>query len=384
MILLTTLDQVKVVVLPSWYPSKSNDLAGIFIKEQVKYLMESGVSCAVLKSEQSYNQIFSRAEIFNCIEDGIEVFRLYGFCPPKLNLTLLQYWAKTQLNLFEAYVEKYDFPDIVHAHSFISGAFGVLIKEKFNIPLVLTEHHQSLLWENKKRRYCKFYSFVYNKADKLIAVSNELKRGMSEFTSNSIDVIPNLVDTQLFKKKDQNEYVASVILAVGHFDDNKHFSSLIEVMPTILQQSKVNIKLKLVGNGPNLRLFKNRIKELSIEGHVSLESGIFSKEKLRSYYEEADVCCLPSKHETFGMVLIEALACGVPVIASGGGPRDIINEKNGIYLEEVTKGNLSSAILNVLDNKENYNADWISNDVEKRFGKDKVISQIVKVYERLK
>lgn len=112
--------------------------------------------------------------------------------------------------------------------------------------------------------------------------------------------------------------------------------------------------------------------------------GYLTREQVLREMQECDAFILPSLHETFGVVIIEALACGKPVIATScGGPEEIINNKNGILVPPSDAISLRDAMLNMIQEVNKYDAFQISEDCISHFGEAPVVRHLISVYERV-
>ena len=377
---------VKVLILPSWYPSKNAPFDGIFIQEQAEALAKAGLEIAVLHGDMKAAHLLAGNTLSMTIENGVQVFRKSGFALPKANLSLVQRWAKNQKDLFDSYVAKNGQPDIIHAHSFIAGHLGKYIKAISGVPLLLTEHHSELLQETPNQRYRAFAKDCYASCDRIIAVSDALGKAIQGLSDTEVVVIPNLVDTNIFypttESRPKNNQLN--LLAVGSFDENKGFLHLIECLPMLLKhQPNLNIHLDLFGEGPLREKFEARVKALKLEKNVQLHPAT-SKERLADYYRAADVFCLPSRFETFGIVLIEALACGTPVVASGlGGPQEIINEQNGLHVPFGQSDALAHAIYEIYTSEKKHSSQQLALATKERYGTAAIVKRIVHCYESM-
>lgn len=377
---------VKVLILPSWYPSQNAPFDGIFIQEQAEALAQAGLEVAVLHGDMKPSHLVTADKLSEAMENGVQVFRKSGFALPKANLSLIRRWAKNQSDLFERYVVKNGQPDIIHAHSFIAGQLGKYIKEISGAPLLLTEHHSELLQEKHHQRYRSFAKDSYASCDRIIAVSEALGMAIRGMTETEVVVIPNLVDSNVFypAKENQSSNHQLKLLGVGSYDENKGFLHLIECLPMLQKlQPTLAIQLDLFGEGPLREKFNDRIKALGLAKNVQLHSAT-SKEKLAEYYRSAAIFCLPSRFETFGIVLIEALACGTPIVASGhGGPQEIVNERNGLHVPFGQSNALAQAIYKIYTSKQKYARERLAQETRKRYGKEAVVKRIVDCYEAL-
>jgi glycosyltransferase involved in cell wall biosynthesis len=239
---------------------------------------------------------------------------------------------------------------------------------------------------------------VFGDADKVIAVSNELKRDLETWyriPADKIVVVPNGINVDKFKPMDAKAVKAmsnkmgikneKVIMSSGRLRKPKGFHLLIKSFPELLKRQK--LKLIIIGTGPFLQRLKKMSYHYGIEKDV-IFLGSVPHEDMPIYYNLADIFVFPTlTREGFPLVVAEAMACRKPVIASriGGIPTAIENYKDGILIEPGNLGELEEKILEVLSNeslskKLGENA---RKKVLEKFSLDRMVDDTIKVYEEV-
>jgi glycosyltransferase involved in cell wall biosynthesis len=231
-----------------------------------------------------------------------------------------------------------------------------------------------------------------NNAKKTITNSSATRDSCLEIGLNgdNIQVIPFGVDTSFFKplKPPKNEDKFQV-LSVGYLIERKGFEYLIRAMKEVLVKHR-NVKLKIVGSGPLEGKLKNLITELELENEVEIIKNVSDEELLR-LYNLSDLFVLPSiidsegNTEGLGVVLLEAMACGLPVIGSdvGGIPDIIENNVTGILVPEKEVLELTNAIYILIEDeklREKIVAN-VCNSVHDKFRWEKIAAEYLKVYD---
>ena len=108
-----------------------------------------------------------------------------------------------------------------------------------------------------------------------------------------------------------------------------------------------------------------------------------SKQEIVALLQDSDIFVLPSQSETFGVAYIEALACGLPIIATDcGGPQDIVTNSNGILIPINDQQALEQAIIQMTSNLSSYNHESIAEDCQNRFSSNNVAKQITQILEQ--
>ena len=192
-----------------------------------------------------------------------------------------------------------------------------------------------------------------SKRDLVIAVSNSVKNFLLKSSISSKDktvVIPNGIDlkaTDIKPRVVSKNSSAPVIGAIGNLNRNKGHEYLIEAIPTLKKKFPL-ISLEIIGEGTKREELKDIIGAFGLDRNVTL---LGSKKNANKYLKHWRVCILPSVSEPFGIVILEAMAAGIPVVASSvGGITDIVtNKKNGLLVPPRNSEKLAQAILEILE-----------------------------------
>lgn len=239
-----------------------------------------------------------------------------------------------------------------------AGFISFLLKKIFNIPYIVLLRGPDVPFHEKKWYYLdkfvlQFLSpYVWKNAKHVVAnslVLKELAQNISKKTE--IKVITNGIDGEYFfpepKHKLQNEIK---LLSVGRISKIKGFDLVIHAISKL---KNIDLTYTIVGDGPESKNLETLKVRLGLEKKVFL-SGIKSKNELREIYRSSDIFILPSHNEGMSNALLEAMACGLPVIVTNaGGTIELINHgKNGFIFP---KGNIDELVkcLSILINDEN-------------------------------
>jgi glycosyltransferase involved in cell wall biosynthesis len=365
-------------------------------REQVAQGYEVNVIARRGVNEPSYEEI-----------DGIKVHRVSS----PYNMNAMK--ELVRLNSYKPF-------DIVHAH----GTCGIsypLFRFRVRKPLVVHTHGTALgmalhrfspsaavsfkdsLKSKLRESIAIFRQKAYWKsADMLLAVSYFLKNEIEKLYNidgSKIEVAYNGVDVSVFRKTDSSDESKKlglegkrIILYVGHFGLRKGIIYLIEAMHEILREEP-DAFLLCVGGTPEWlgtdvywRILKERIERVGIEKSVRL-MGQVPHQKLPVYYSMADVFAFPSLYEAMGKVIVEAMACETPVVASrAGGIVEIVNDGiNGFLVQPKDVKSLSQSILTVLQDSQLAKrlSEKGRETVETRFTWKHTVKQISKAYQKL-
>jgi len=287
--------------------------------------------------------------------------------------------------LYKHINNKYGQPEIIHAHFLSYGYIAVKAFEKSNIPLVVTEHFSAMNKEKLNPRLFRLGKYVYPRVDKVIAVSNSLADNIKNKFGVDVLIIPNLVDTTNFEyreeKKDKKEDRTFTFVSTGNLIKCKRMDLLIEAFNKVFK-GNCKIKLYIFGEGPERDRLKKMIKNLGLENQVFL-MGLVDRKEIANRMSKSDCFVLASRRETFGVAYIEAMAMGLPVIATQcGGPEDFVTAENGIIIPVDDRDALANALLMIYENIETYDRQAISVLTSKMFAPSTIAQQLIDVYKK--
>jgi len=199
----------------------------------------------------------------------------------------------------------------------------------------------------------KLHRETIRKSDKLITITDQVKKLYTKiFDEEKIATIPLGVDTNLFKPSEKPLHKESYeILFAGYLYKLKGLEFLIKAMHIIAEKRK-DVKLRIVGDGPDKPRLIRLIQALNIKDKVIFQ-GFVPHSEMPEYYQQCDIFCFPTLGEPFGKATIEAMACAKPVVASNvGGPAETIqNGKTGLLSPPAQPKVLAEEILNLLNDE---------------------------------
>tara|TARA_B110000285_G_scaffold235135_1_gene315070 strand:+ start:12228 stop:13379 length:1152 start_codon:yes stop_codon:yes gene_type:complete len=377
-----------ILIIPSWYKTSEQPMVGTFFEEQARALLKKGHQVGII-FPSFYNFSSSTKPANDFIDDnGIPTFYCAYKCVAPKSFRLNYYlYSKRIYATFLEYVKEYGKPDIIHAHTvFYAGIAARYMSKKSRIPFVLTEHFTPFITGGiHKKADVNIAKQIYKDANENIIVShgfkellaNKLKIDKSIFT-----VVPNMVDDLFFQLPKHREIhkEAPVFFTVSFLSERKNHFLMLESFSKFLKEYP-KAMFKIGGDGQFKQQIINKIKALKIDDNVVLVGELNRKEVL-SELNNADVFLLASKFETFGVVLIEALATGMPIVTTDSvGPRDIVTVKNGIMSASFSVEDYCDAMLKVIENYSNYISEDISKDCNNRFSENVIMEQVEKVYK---
>lgn len=220
------------------------------------------------------------------------------------------------------------------------------------------------------------------KANGLIATSHSLKTRLREFGFEHVQVVHNPVDTDFFSPLapgssfPKEELPDPSILTVGRIVPQKGIDILIKAIARLESDFKGHFRIG--GDGEHLKEYQDLARKLKVGDKIQW-LGTLSREQVRDEMQRCSYYVLPSRHETFGNVLLEAMACGKPVLATRcGGPGDIVSPETGILCENEDIVALTRALETF--NRDNYDSNAIRKTTVEKFGIHRFSNQLTQAF----
>lgn len=380
-----------ILFIPSWYPCNPHDVSGSFFREQAQALKKQGCTVGViairLRSLRDWRSVITGRydkEFEN--DQGVTTYRKHGMVWfPRMPKLIAWLWQKNAMVLFEQYIKVHGKPDIIHVHSILYAGFAAkAISDKFQIPYVITEHSSAFacgLVTFAQKRMAEQVSMY---AQKRFAVSRPFAVLLSDYfmaKNSPWDVMPNIVHERFLsypiENRDKRESFSFINVAL--LSPNKGVDSLIKAFAKALS-SQSNLKLKIAGDGSERTALEALAHDLGVVANVEF-LGMLSREQVTEQMAVSDVFVLSSQYETFGVVVIEALALGRPVISTCcGGPEDIIRNEDGVLVPVNDVDALAIAMLAFYNDRVSYKSEEIREACRARYSEVVVAGKLIQVY----
>ncbi|MBI2472868.1 MAG: glycosyltransferase family 4 protein [Planctomycetes bacterium] len=382
---------MKILVFTDMFPSKEEPAAGVFVYELSKAV--SYKSQVVVIHPRLWNpfNIKSRKEKLNnhLHLNDIEIYRPKLFILPIGDRLFFRAFAFliAALPLLRKLRKTFHF-DLIHAHMAGPAGFAaVLLGMLFGKPIIVTVHGSDIHTFPKHLFLRRMVIFTLKRATKVVAVSQSLKDLVSKLidSQKNILIIRNGSRQEIFfpiDKTTARERLGlpnnkKIILFIGSLIPRKGVDVLLSAF-TLLNE-KNNINLLLIGEGESEPKLKALTKELHIETQVYF-IGSKKHDEIPLWLNACDVFCLPSHHEGFPTVIVEAFACGRPVVATkvDGVPEAITNDTVGLLVEPNNSEALASALNKALEKEWDYQT---IAEYGKRFSWDTIAEEYLELYK---
>lgn len=337
--------------IPSWYPTASAPVSGVFFRDQARLLQQGGYRVGVVFAEtRPWRQFGWRAfgsglgATTLLDEEGVTTAR-----SALLNVVSRRWrarrWVAETIRLAEVYASSHGYPDVLHAQSTLwAGTAALLLARRWRKPLVITEHSTAFLrglvtpWERRWiREACALPT-------RTLAVGPALADALAAVAGGALPaVIPNVVEAEFFEAPTVDPTRTVDILCVALLEPKKGIDILLEAVAE-LHRHTPGLRVRVIGGGPALPSLLARRASLGLD-HVVAFTGSCGRGEVRAAMRTARLFVLPSRVETFGLVLAEAMASGLPVVATRcGGPEAFVRPPFGWLVPPEDGSQLASAI----------------------------------------
>jgi len=373
-------DKLNLLILPALFPESDGDIKGIFILDYIKAV---DVYCRVFVLVLQFTGKKKGLSIEE--HKGYTLYR-YVFSDKKRISKIRKYlyylkWPTVGKHIVREYLRGIR---LIHAHGgVLYGNLARLVSRSQSIPYVITEHTGPFSKISGKILSGMLCKYAMERAGAVLAVSNDLKEQILQASIKPPKLITtyNPVDTELFALKKVKG--ARRFLFVGRLEDYKGALKCVRAF------NKIHMKYPLwtfviIGEGPQKKKIETFLNENPpLAGKVKL-AGKLSKAGISSHLQESDFFVYPSEHETFGLVIAEAMSCGLPVIVGNlTAPKEYVDEDSGLLIAPMDIDKISEAIEYMINNYSNYNSQLIRQKVVSRFGFDAFGERLMDIYRDL-
>lgn len=379
---------MKILVLSRGVPNEHDPQEGCFELDQAKALKQAGHNVVIMAIDSRVRKFWRNPGVQKYEIDGIRAYKLFLF-PTSIIRRLLSFPFGVNIEAKEAkWLYKYitkkegDF-DLIHAHYLTCIYYAKKIKDSFHIPVIGTEHWSKVNTDHPQSNVRYMGDRTYKAIDQLITVSNSLKQKVLQNFRTDSKVIHNLIDTSYLLpiKKQKNDSYFSIVL-VGSLIPLKGFDYFIKSFKKS-KLSQSNVKVEIIGRGSEYERLKTLIDSENLQDKVHLV-GQKNKKEVFNYLHNADIFVLPSRTENFSVSVLEALANGLPVIATiCGGIRECIDDSNGLLVEVDNEVQMINALEKMYDTYEKYDRESIRQNCLSLYSPASIAKKLTGVYNEV-
>ncbi|MBR3730776.1 MAG: glycosyltransferase [Bacteroidales bacterium] len=379
---------MKIFFIARGWPSDREPQWGSFERDQALALQKLGHQVVMLSVDMRFRKYHRKYGITCETHEGIPHYNLFagsiwGLALRRFSINL---YTKVRRFLFVHLLKEVNkhegMPDLFYGHYLVNASTALAAKKKYGIPVVGIEHWSELGYANIKKNVKKWAGKTYKDLDCLLTVSSALRENiLKNFDVDSV-VVNNMVGHEFCYAPTEREGKVVRFVTTGNLLPVKGFDNLVNAFSK-LHLSPETWTLNIIGGGKERESLQQQIDSVGLSNNIHL-LGRKNREGVIEMLHKSDVYVMSSRSETFGVAAIEALACGLPVIATDcGGARDFVTKENGkiCAVDDIQK--LSEAILYMYKNNGDYDRAQIAVDCQKRFSSEAIGKQLEGVFEKV-
>lgn len=389
-------------IIPSWYPSESSPLSGVFTQEQAQAVVALAPNIRVIVSKWGHADGVLNAKSpwvwpkrllwwltqprdAISLNNGVdEVFNPKITWSDRLPLGGVRQLIGVNRRNFKLAQKQFGKIDLIHAHvSYPGGYIASLLAKEHGIPYVLTEHMGPFPFPNLMDDGVPLPEIeqAFRYAAATIAVSPSLAQRVASFGYPLPCVIPNVVDERAFDLGHPSSS-KKVFFTLCAISEQKGIDHLLEAI-AMWNPPAAQYEFRIGGDGPQRATYQVKAQALGIADRVQW-LGPVSRAQAPALFRDCHIYVMPSRHETFGVVYAEAIASGKPIIATRcGGPEFIVNDQNGKLIDIGDVAALAQAMQTMADEWKSYQPEVIRRNFEERFSRQAVVTQLVDLYQQV-
>ena len=369
-----------IVFLARWYPHRYDPMFGLFVQRHAEaaalFNDITVVYCHACERLQA-----NKFEIVRTNENNVDTIRVYYNKPENKILSLIRFYRANMKAL-----KLCGKPDMIHVHILTRlGVIAWIQKKLHKTPYIITEHWSRYLPGNDFGGFLRklFTKIVVRNAETVTTVTENLAIAMRnhELKNDKYVVLPNVVNLDMFHISKRNNNPCKIIHISCFEDKSKNISGLLESLK-IIDDKGIDFQCTLIGEGMDLDLMKEKAKELQLINKVSF-TGLLQGQALADELSSGDFLVLSSNYENMPVVILEALASGLPVVSTNvGGIKEMIDDTKGILVEPRNKEALAEAMIKMIKTHKNYDANYLRNSVIEKYGYESVGRFLSRLYNK--
>ncbi len=374
---------MNVLIIPSYYgfggyAGFGMSRAGVFFRRQAIALARHGARVTLLYVHFDRP---SGVEVQEVDDEGVRCIYVHA-APLPLPINLIY---KVLLGLWATHRYIGNHVDLIHAHAHRAGLIARPISRLLKVPYIVTEH-SSQIESGLKFPWPLVARWEYTGAARVVAVSAGLARRLERYTHRPITVLPNLVSDGFFARLQTPTSTAPArpfqFISVGRAHYNKGWDVLLRAFADLIAKG-ADASLELIGGGPEEEELIKQATNLQIQDRVRF-CGRLSPEDIADRMVNSDCHVLASRRETFGIVTIEAMALGLPVIMTRtDAAEDIVTPDCGLVVDIDNQAGLTDAMESIMSTYATFDPVSISSRCRTRFSEEVVAGQILNLYREV-
>jgi glycosyltransferase involved in cell wall biosynthesis len=367
-----------IVFLARWYPHRYDPMLGLFVQRHAEAAAQyDDISVIYVHADDQIQQKF---DIVDETVNNVCTIRVYYRKSWSKIISLFRFFKANNKAL-----KLLPKPDIIHVHILTRlGLVALRQKRLHGTPYIITEHWSRYLPGNDFNGLLrkKLTKTVVRHASAVTTVTDILAKAMQShgLRNENYSIVPNVVDINAFKPQPHHNEVPRIIHVSCFENKSKNITGLIDALQ-ILEERDIKFQFTFIGDGIDFAMIKDYVKKLQHQENLRF-TGILEGQDYVGELSSGDFLVLSSNYETQGVVLLEAFACGMPVVSTNvGGIPEIVNENNGILVPPHDPTKLADAMQTMLQTYQNYDANTLRDSVIKKFSNETVGKLLSSLYK---
>ncbi|MEZ4677709.1 MAG: glycosyltransferase [Caldilineaceae bacterium] len=381
--------RLKILFITPWYPTAENPVNGVFVREHAKAVgLYDDVAVLHFAGHQpTLVQSYKVEEVTDpSLTEGIPTYTFqYRTAAIEWLSHPIRFW--NYLRAFR-YLRKHGFrPDVIHANIHVVSLPAIFLGYLFRIPVVITEHHSAFPRRSLTPRRLWEARIAFRRACRVLPVSKALQSGIVQYGIDArFQIVPNVVDMKLFQPPPstaaptESQDCRLLCVATMPADDVKGISYLLEAVAQ-LRKSTDRWQLQIVGDGEARQTYLAQAGRLDLLDKVEF-TGRKSKAEVADFMQAADLFVLPSVWDNMPCVIIEAMACGLPIVATQvGGIPEMVDETSGVLVSPRDVNALCTVLSSMLQHYTQYDRYQIAANAQERYSQEAVGHILHSIYQ---
>ena len=339
-----------------------------------------GCKVSVAVADVRLNLHGKKKGISVCCEEGVTEYRY-------LHRNTTPFWeegiARQQISMirkiYEQVCEDSGKPDVIHLESARCAYAAVDLARKEQIPLTYTEHYSGILNSLPGTFLERTMKLAVNAADRIFLITSAMKKKLDAPEEKCV-FLPNAINFSEFSVSPPD--APFVFGALGGLNKIKGYDILLRAFAKV-HETYPECRLELGGDGPEKAALMTLRRELGIEESVTF-LGRIPTERRNKFYNGKSAFICSSLTETFSIVIAEAFASGLPVVATRcGGPEDLVKESNGYLVEKGNVDSLAEGMIKMLQNRNNFDSLQIRQGAHALYDEEHVVNSQINCFKTL-
>lgn len=383
---------MRVLQLPSWYIPEG----GQFCLHQSKALVDNGIDVHILANvalpwrKYPIWKYGLNSKLKKDNADGVLTYRYFSRRVPRMQKLNAEIWIRATLKLIEQYISIEGLPDIIHCHSSTYAACAAaIIRKKYNIPYVVTEHWsafsgKSSLAHKLLQNKASYIKDGFSLASHIITVSDEIISAVQLYNVGNapVSTISNIIDIDFFTPpavKCKNKRFT--FIAANWYRPEKGYDTLLDAID-ILSEKACDFRMLIAGANFEHKDFQKYYSKCKSKDKIEF-LGLLDAVGIRELMRKADAFVIPSRNESQSLAVLEALSIGIPVISTEVIPIRFVNEKTGYRVPIENPILLAEAMEKMIATASSYTIEQLNAPVKASASSDVVAKAIIAIYNEI-